>query len=62
MRIIILTTFDDHELIHAGLQAGASGYLLKDITAEQLGTTILGVAQGQVLLHPDVASAVIASA
>jgi len=61
IRIVILTTFDDRELIQAGLQAGASGYVLKDITAEQLATTIRGVAQGQVLLHPDVASAVVAS-
>src|ERR1700736_5218036 len=34
--IVILTTFDDTELIHAGLRAGALGYSLKDITAEQL--------------------------
>ena len=61
IRVVILTTFDDRELIQAGLQAGASGYVLKDITAEQLATTIRGVAQGQVLLHPDVASAVVAS-
>jgi len=61
IRIVILTTFDDRELIQAGLQAGASGYVLKDITAEQLATAIRGVAQGQVLLHPDVASAVVAS-
>src|SRR5260370_557104 len=31
--IVILTTFDDTELIHAGLRAGASGYSLKDITS-----------------------------
>lgn len=61
MRIVFLTTFDDRELIQAGLQAGAQGYVLKDITAEQLATTIYGVAQGQVLLHPDVASEVFAS-
>ncbi|HEU4783307.1 MAG TPA: response regulator transcription factor, partial [Ktedonobacterales bacterium] len=61
IRIVILTTFDDRELIQAGLQAGVSGYVLKDITAGQLATTIRGVAQGQVLLHPDVASAVVAS-
>jgi DNA-binding NarL/FixJ family response regulator len=61
IRVVILTTFDDRELIQAGLQAGASGYVLKDITAEQLATAIRGVAQGQVLLHPDVASAVVAS-
>ncbi|MFL5652793.1 MAG: DNA-binding response regulator, partial [Ktedonobacteraceae bacterium] len=57
----ILTTFDDRELIQAGLQAGAQGYVLKDMTAEQLATTIRAVTQGQVLLHPDVAHKVLAS-
>lgn len=61
IRIVILTTFDDRELIHAGMRAGAQGYVLKDITAEQLATTIHGVAQGQVLLHPDVANEVFGS-
>jgi DNA-binding NarL/FixJ family response regulator len=61
IRVVILTTFDDRELIQAGLQAGARGYVLKDITAEQLATTIRVVAQGQVLLHPDVAHKVLAS-
>jgi DNA-binding NarL/FixJ family response regulator len=61
IRVVFLTTFDDRELIQAGLRAGASGYVLKDITAEQLAATIYGVAAGQVLLHPDVASEVIAS-
>jgi DNA-binding NarL/FixJ family response regulator len=61
IHIVILTTFDDRELIQAGLQAGAQGYVLKDITAEQLATTIRVVAQGQVLLHPEVANKVFAS-
>jgi DNA-binding NarL/FixJ family response regulator len=61
IRVVILTTFDDRELIQAGLQAGAEGYMLKDITAEQLATTVRVVAQGQVLLHPDVAHKVLAS-
>ncbi|QBD75506.1 response regulator transcription factor [Ktedonosporobacter rubrisoli] len=61
IRIIILTTFDDRELIQSGLQAGAQGYILKDITAEQLAMTIHVVAQGQFLLHPDVANKVIAA-
>ena len=60
IHVVILTTFDDRELIQAGLQAGAQGYVLKDITAEQLATTIRVVAQGQVLLHPDVARKVLA--
>lgn len=61
IRIIILTTFDDKALIRAGLQAGAFGYVLKDITAEQLATAIRGVAQGQVLLHPEVAHKMVTS-
>jgi DNA-binding NarL/FixJ family response regulator len=61
IRVVILTTFDERELIQAGLQAGALGYVLKDITAEQLAMTIRVVAQGQVLLHPDVAHKVLAS-
>ena len=60
-RIVILTTFDDRELIYSGLQADASGYVLKDITAGQLAATIRAVAQGQVLLHPDVAGEVFGS-
>ncbi len=59
-RVVILTTFDDIELIQAGLQAGALGYLLKDISAEQLAITIRAAAQGQVLLHPEVASKIFA--
>jgi DNA-binding NarL/FixJ family response regulator len=61
IRVVILTTFDDRDLIQAGLQAGARGYVLKDITAEQLAATIRVVTQGQVLLHPEVAQKVIAS-
>ncbi len=56
--IIILTTFDDVELIHAGLRAGALGYSLKDITAEQLAMTVRTAARGEVLLQPDIASKV----
>ena len=61
IRVVILTTFDDRGLIRAGLQAGALSYVLKDVTARQLATTIRVVAQGQVLLHPDVAHKALAS-
>lgn len=54
--IVILTTFDDTELIRAGLRAGALGYSLKDITAEELAMTVHIAARGQVLLQPDIAS------
>lgn len=59
--IVILTTFDDVELIHAGLRAGALGYSLKDITAEQLASTVRAAAQGAVLLQPDIASKIFAT-
>ncbi len=56
--IVILTTFDDTELIHAGLRAGALGYSLKDISAEELAMTVHTAAHGQVLLQPNIASKV----
>ena len=56
--IVILTTFDDTELIREGLRAGALGYSLKDITAEQLAMTVRTAARGEVLLQPDIASKV----
>ncbi len=56
--IVILTTFDDIELIRAGLAAGALGYLLKDVSAEQLTSTIRAAANGEALLQPDIASKV----
>lgn len=55
-RIVILTTFDDIELIREGLQAGALGYLLKDVTSEQLASTIRAAAHGEALLQPEIAS------
>jgi len=57
-RIVILTTFDDIELIREGLQAGALGYLLKDVTSEQLTSTIRAAAHGEALLQPEIASKV----
>jgi len=57
-RIVILTTFDDIELIRAGLAAGALGYLLKDVTSEQLASTVRAAANGEALLQPDIANKV----
>lgn len=54
--IVILTTFDDVELIQSGIQAGALGYLLKDVNAEQLASIVRTAAQGHVVLQPDIAS------
>lgn len=49
---IILTTFDDDQLVLAGIKAGARGYLLKDVSLEQLVSAIKMVAQGGSLVQP----------
>jgi len=59
-KVLVLTTFDDDELIFDGLRAGAVGYLLKDSTAERLLEAILAVARGESFLQPAVAAKVIA--
>src|SRR3546814_13777140 len=51
---IILTTFDDHQLVLAGLKAGAKGYLLKDVSLEQLVGAIRTVSDGGSLVQPAV--------
>lgn len=51
---IILTTFDDDQLVLAGIRAGARGYLLKDVTLDQLVAAIREVAQGGSLVQPAV--------
>ena len=43
---IILTTFDDDEMVLAGIRAGAKGFLLKDVSLEELVGAIRTVAQG----------------
>lgn len=51
---IILTTFDDADVLLEGCKAGARGFLLKDVSLEQLATTIRAVAAGRVVLQPSV--------
>jgi DNA-binding NarL/FixJ family response regulator len=53
-RILILTTFDLDEYVYAALQAGASGFLLKDVTPEQLIAAVRLVATGDALLAPSI--------
>ncbi|MCH8532387.1 MAG: response regulator transcription factor [Saccharospirillum sp.] len=50
--VIILTTFDDHELVLNGISAGARGFLLKDVSLESLVEAIETVNQGETLLQP----------
>jgi DNA-binding NarL/FixJ family response regulator len=53
-RIIILTTFDLDEHVYDALSAGASGFLLKEVTAERLFDAVRVVAAGEALLAPTV--------
>jgi len=58
-RVLMLTTFGIEEYIFASLQAGASGFLLKDATPEQLLAGIRAVAAGEMLLASDVTRRII---
>lgn len=53
-RVIVLTTFDLDEYVFAAVAAGASGFLLKNVTAEQLVASIRLVAAGEALLAPSI--------
>ena len=59
-RVIILTTFDLDEYVYEALRAGASGFLLKDVTAERLFDAVRVVADGEALLAPGVTRRLIA--
>ncbi|MCP4270578.1 MAG: response regulator transcription factor [Gammaproteobacteria bacterium] len=50
--VIILTTFDDHDFILRGIEAGANGYLLKDVSLDTLIDGIETVASGKKLVQP----------
>jgi DNA-binding NarL/FixJ family response regulator len=58
-RVVMLTTFGIEDYIFASLRAGASGFLLKDATPEQLLAGIRAVASGEMLLAPDVTRRII---
>jgi DNA-binding NarL/FixJ family response regulator len=53
-RVLMLTTFDLNEYVYEALRAGASGFLLKDVPAEQLVAGIHVVARGEALLAPSI--------
>ena len=53
-RIIILTTFDLDQYVYAALSAGASGFLLKDVTPEHLVDAVRTVRAGDALLSPTI--------
>jgi len=53
-RVVILTTFDLDEYVYAAIQAGACGFLLKDVSAEHLVGAVRTVAVGDALLAPSI--------
>jgi DNA-binding NarL/FixJ family response regulator len=57
--VILLTTFDDDEVLLAGVRAGARGYLLKDVSLEQLTEAIRTVAAGGTLIRPAITERVL---
>ena len=59
-RVLVLTTFDLDEYVYDALTAGASGFLLKDVTAEGLFEAVRVVAAGDALLAPAVTRRLIA--
>jgi DNA-binding NarL/FixJ family response regulator len=59
-RVLMLTTFDLDEYVYEALAAGASGFLLKDATAEALFEAVRVVARGDALLAPSVTRRLIA--
>lgn len=53
--VLVLTTFDDASLVKRLLDAGASGYILKDVSPEELSSAIVATAQGGLVLDPRIA-------
>jgi DNA-binding NarL/FixJ family response regulator len=60
VRVLVLTTFDADDLVYAALRAGASGFLLKDASPEEIVQAVKVVATGGALLAPQVTRRLIA--
>jgi DNA-binding NarL/FixJ family response regulator len=58
-RVLVLTTFGSDELVFEALAAGAAGFLLKDVRAEDLLEAVAAVARGEGRLDPSVTAAVV---
>ncbi len=58
IKVIILTTFDDDDFIYSALKYGASGYLLKGTSMNELHDAVVTVNEGRAMLNPDIATKV----
>jgi NarL family two-component system response regulator LiaR len=56
IRVLVLSSFADDDQVFSSMQAGAEGYLLKDVEPDDLAAAIRQVYRGQPALHPDVAT------
>ncbi|MFE2977156.1 LuxR C-terminal-related transcriptional regulator [Streptomyces sp. NPDC059258] len=54
VKVLVLTTFDLDEYVYEALRAGASGFLLKDASADELAQAVRVVAAGDALLSPNI--------
>lgn len=61
-KVIVVTTFDDDELIIKALKAGAKTYLLKDLPSEKLLAVIRATHSGDIMLQPEIAAKLVSSA
>lgn len=59
--VLVLTTFDDPEVVLGSLSAGAAGFLLKDVSPERLADGIQAAARGELVIDPRVARLAVAS-
>ena len=59
IRMIALTSFGERELVEGALKAGASGYLLKTVSAAELVAAIKGAMEGKTSLSPEAAQALV---
>jgi DNA-binding NarL/FixJ family response regulator len=62
VKVLVLTTYDDDEWVSAAIQAGASGYLLKDTPRDEVVKAIRGTVAGKTYVDPSVAGKVLRQA
>jgi NarL family two-component system response regulator LiaR len=53
-KVVVLTSFTDDDKVFPAIQAGAAGYLLKDVSPPDLAKAIQAVHEGETQLHPDI--------
>ncbi len=58
IKILILTTFNEDEYIFQGLNNGADGYVLKDVSSKELVNSIKSIYKGNMLFHGEVAKTI----